>query len=254
MNLDSGDAILTFSSKRFALSWSFLALNYHKLSPVAISISLFLVFYAMYVITSSSVQILIMLKSDLVSSTLVVASDPFHIVLNLIWLLSSPMVIPISLFLMFSAMYFIMSSSVQILLIVDLYLASSNLVVSCSAFRGIVNVFLLVSITNLILKCHSMVFSSFILVAAASFPIPAATAFWPASRIFGVYHHPTAATPSSCNCLMKPKFDRLIPFLGVSFKFFLRHLSVALPRASPNFWCFLSHSAHTPERHPSWRH
>lgn len=58
-------------------------------------------------------------------------------------------------------------------------------------------------------------------------------------------HHPVAATPSSCNNLMKPKFDRLIPFLGVLFDFFLLQLSLASSHASLKFWCFQSDSAHT---------
>lgn len=79
--------------------------------------------------------------------------------------------------------------------------------------------FFLVKLTKLILKSHSLVFFPSLLAVAPSFPIPAATALWPASWSFGVYHHPIAATPSSCNNLMKPKFDRLIPFLGVSLNF-----------------------------------
>lgn len=145
----------------------------------------------------------------------------------------------------------IASSSVQIFIIAKLHLASYSLVVSSSAFHIIVNVVLLVSITNLIPTFHSLVCFSSLLVAATGSSIPAATAFWPASWIFGVDHHPTAATPSSCNSLMKPKFDRLILFLGVSFNFF--HCSCrSHRRAHPQLFGVFFRTLRTPpERHPS---
>lgn len=46
-------------------------------------ISFFLVFSAMHFIISYSVQILVITKLDLVSSTLVVSSDAFHIMVIL---------------------------------------------------------------------------------------------------------------------------------------------------------------------------
>lgn len=52
----------------------------------------------------------------------------------------SPMVILIYIFLVFPVMYSIMSSSVQILIIVNLHLVSLNLVASSSVFRIIINV------------------------------------------------------------------------------------------------------------------
>lgn len=88
------------------------------------------------------------------------------------------MVIPVCIFLVFSAMHSITSSGVQILIIVNLHLVSLNLVVSSSVFRIIIDIFLLESVTKLILPSHSLVF---FLSTQAAFPIPAATTFWPVS-------------------------------------------------------------------------
>lgn len=97
-----------------------------------------------------------------------------------------------------------------------------------------------------------LVFSSTILAATVDFPVPAATASWPASCVFSVYHHPSAATLSSCNNPMKPKSDRLITFLGVLFDFFpITAVARIVARVHRRFFGVFIHTTPTPPKRHS---
>lgn len=271
----------------------------------------FLVFSAMYFITSSSVQIPIIMKSDLIISTLVVSSDTFHIILILFDSSLSPIITNgdtnRSLLGVFRDVFyhviqrsdphhyeigsrhlnlggFIRHSSHHLELDLTFIITNGDTNISllgvfCDAFYRVIQRsdlhhrevvsrqlklggfiqrfshhderFSLVKLTKLILISHSLVFFSSVLAVAASFPIPAATALWPASWIFGVYQHPIAATPSSCNSLMKPKFDHLIPFIGVSFNFFYCSCRSHRRAHSQVFGVFIRTLRTPPARHSS---
>lgn len=78
-NLSPDDAILVFSSSKFVF---ILILFDSQPSPIVISITLFLVFSAIDFVISASLQILIIMKLDLVSSSLVFSSSSFHSMIN----------------------------------------------------------------------------------------------------------------------------------------------------------------------------